>query len=134
MNDFGVLNNRKRALIALIHSLVFWGIAIHGFAATKAGIVHGAAAAGDSILIATYLLVASILAWLVSLSRCIREKIYFALCATSATFGLLRTTFGDASVPAAQYLRVIMLTSAVAVGTLILRAYSRPATERALSE
>jgi hypothetical protein len=134
MNDFGVLNNRKRALIALIHSLVFWGIAIHGFAAPKAGIVHGAAAAGDSILIATYVLVASILAWLVSLSRCIREKIYFALCATSATFGLLRTTFGDASVPAAQYLRVIMLTSAVAVGTLILRAYSRPATERALSE
>jgi len=35
MNDFGVLNNRRRALIALIHSLVFLGIAMHGFASPR---------------------------------------------------------------------------------------------------
>ena len=39
MNDFGVLTNRKRALIALIHSLVFLGIAMHGFASPKAGVL-----------------------------------------------------------------------------------------------
>ena len=134
MNDFGVLNSRKRALIALIHSLVFWGIAMHGFASAKAGITHGSAATGDYILIAIYVVVTSILSWLVSVSRCIREKTYFALCATSATFGLLRTTFGDIAMPAAQYLRVIMLTSAVTVGVLILRSFARPVPERALPE
>lgn len=134
MNDFGVLNSRKRALIALIHSLVFWGIAMHGFASAKAGITHGSAATGDYILIAIYVVVASILAWLVTISRCVRERIYFALCATSATFGLLRTTLGDATIPAAQYLRVIMLTSAVTVGVLILRSFARPDPERVLPE
>ena len=38
MNDFGVLTNRKRAVIALIHSVVFLGIAMHGFASPKSGI------------------------------------------------------------------------------------------------
>ena len=134
MNDFGVLNSRKRALIALLHSVAFWGIAIHGFASAKAGITHGSTATGDYILAAIYVVVASILSWLVTVSRCARERIYFALCATSATFGLLRTTFGDVTMPAAQYLRVIMLTSAVTVGVLILRSFARPVPERALPE
>ena len=134
MNDFGVLNNRKRALIALIHSFVFLGIAIHGFLSPKAGILGGKGATGDFVLIVIYLVVASILAWLVSISRGIRERLYFALCACSATFGLVRTTFGDATIPAAQYLRVIMLSSAVAVGILIVRSFSRPLSESALSE
>jgi len=134
MNDFGVLNSRKRALIALIHSLVFWGIAVHGFASPKAGILHGSGVTGDFILIAIYLVVASILAWLVSLSRCLWERVYFALCASSATFGLLRTIFGDGTLPAAQYLRVVMLSSAVAVGVLIVRVLSRPVSESVLPE
>lgn len=134
MNEFGVLNNRKRALIALIHSVVFLGVAMHGFLSPKTGILHGSAAMGDFVLIAIYLVVASILGWLVSLSRCAWERIYFALCASSATFGLVRTTFGDAAVPPAQYLRVTLLSSAVAVGVLILRSFSRPVAERVLSE
>jgi len=134
MNDFGVLNSRKRALIALIHSVVFLGIAAHGFLSPKIGILRGPGLAGDFILIGIYLIVASILAWLVSLSRCAKERIYFALCASSATFGLLRTIFGDASIPAAQYLRVIMLSSAVAVGMLIVRSLPRPVPEHALGE
>jgi len=133
MNDFGVLNNRKRALIALIHSFVFLGVAIHGFVSPKFGILRGTGVVADFVLIGIYLLVASILIWLVSLSRCLRERAYFAMCATSATFGLLRTFFGDASIPVAQYMRVIMLSSAVSVGILILRTFSRPVTEQ-LSE
>ena len=135
MNDFWVLNTRKRALIALIHSLVFLGIAIHGFASPKAGVLlRGSGGTGDFILIGIYLTVASILAWLVSLARCARERMYFVLCTGSATFGLLRTIFGDASLPAAQYMRVILLSSAVVVGSLILRSFSVPPTENVLSD
>ena len=60
-------------------------------------------------------------------ARLRESALYFALCASSATFGLLRTIFGDAALPAAQYLRVVMLTSAVVVGILIFRSFSRPA-------
>jgi len=134
MNDYGVLNNRKRALIALIHSVVFLGIASHGFLSPKMGILRGSGATGDFILIGIYLVVASILAWLVSLSRCLRERAYFVLCTSSATFGLLRAIFGDGTIPAAQYLRVIMLSSAVAVGILIVRSFSRPVPEQVLPE
>jgi hypothetical protein len=135
MNDFGVLNNRNRALIALIHSFVFLGIATRGFASPKAGVLHsGYGTTGDFVLIAIYLVVASILAWLVVISRCARERLYFALCASSATFGLLRTIFGDAAIPVAQYLRVAMLSSAVIVGVLILRSFSRAVSERAVPE
>ena len=134
MNDFGVLNNRKRALIALIHSFVFLGVAGHGFLSPKVGILRGPIPIGDIVLIAIYMIVASVLAWLVSISRCARERIYFALCTGSATFGLLRTILGDPAIPAAQYLRVILLSSAVVVGTVILRSFSRSTPEQALSE
>jgi hypothetical protein len=127
MNDFGVLTNRKRAVIALVHSIVFLGIASHGFVSPKAGILHRSGTAGDFILIAIYLIVASILVWLVSISRGLVERAYFALCATSAISGLLRTVFGDRGVPPVQYLRVLMLGSAVGIGILIVRSYSRTA-------
>jgi hypothetical protein len=55
------------------------------------------------------------------------------LCASSATFGLVRATFGDRAVPAAQYLRVTMLTSAVLVGIWIFRSFPRTGAESALS-
>ncbi len=135
MNDFGILTNRKRALIALIHSLVFLGIAMRGFLSPKAGILlPGFVATADLVLIAIYLTVTSILAWLVSIARCTKERVYFVLCACSATFGLLRTVFGDTTLPIAQYMRVIMLTSAVLVGTWIFRSFSSPVTENVLSE
>jgi hypothetical protein len=125
MNDFGILNNRKRALIALPHSLVFLGIALHGFASPKSGVLlRGLGDTSDIVLCVIYFTVASILVWLVTLARCAKERVYFALCASSATFGLLRTLFGDAALPAAQYLRVAMLTSAVIVGTWIYRSFS----------
>jgi len=135
MNEFAVLTNRKRSLIALVHSVVFLGIALHGFVSPKAALmVHGPGAAVGITLIAIYLTVASILSWLVSISRCAKERLYFALCASSATFGLLRTIFGDLNLPAAQYLRVAMLTSAVAVGAWILRSITRPVPENVLPD
>ena len=135
MNDFGVLTNRKRALIALAHSFVFLGIAMHGFASPKTGIlVHHFGVTADTILVMIYLPVASILAWLVSISRCTKERLYFALCASSATFGLLRTVLGDAALPAAQYLRVLMLTFAVVTGGWIFRSFSRTVPQDALPD
>jgi hypothetical protein len=128
MNEFGILNSRKRALIALIHSIVFLGIAMHGFASPKPGVlVRPLGATPDMLLIAIYVTVACILAWLVRVSRCAQERVYFALCAGSASFALLRTLFGDTALPAAQYLRVIMLTSAVGFGVWIFCSFSRPA-------
>jgi hypothetical protein len=135
MSEYAILTNRKRALIALAHSFVFLGIAIHGFVSPRSALVLRApGAVSGIILVAIYLIVASILAWLVSISRCAMERIYFALCTCSASFGLLRTIFGDAALPAAQYLRVIMLTSAVFVGAWILRSFSRAVPENVLSE
>jgi len=125
MKEFGVLTNRKRALIALLHSFVFLGIAIHGFVAPKCGVLQGSGRIGDFILMGIYLIVASILFWLVTLSRGVRERAYFLLCAGSATSGLLRTILGDPTIPAAQYLRVIFLSSAVGVGFLLIRSFSR---------
>ena len=134
MTEFAILTNRKRAVIALIHSVVFLGVALQGFASPKAGLVHGPAKTSDMILAAIYVVVTSILAWLVGISRGVRERLYFALCVCSASSGLLRTIFGDARLPTAQYLRVGMLISAVLVGTWIWRSFSRVAAEEILSE
>lgn len=129
--NFAILTNRKRALVALAHSLVFLGIASHGFVSPRpAAVLQGQGAILSVISIAIYFTVASILAWLVTFARCARERLYFALCAASATSGLLRTIFGDATLPAAQYVRVAMLTSAVIVGTWIFRSF--PRSEEAL--
>jgi hypothetical protein len=127
MSQFGVLTNRKRALIALVHSIVFLGIAVQGFVSHKSGILHGAGSRADYILIAIYLVVATILTWLVTISRGIVERVYFSLCVISASSGLVRTVIGDQMVPPAQYLRVLMLSSAVVVGIFIVRAHSRRA-------
>jgi hypothetical protein len=135
MNDFAILTNRKRSLIALAHSVVFFGIALHGFASPRAAVsLHGAGAVSGVLLLLIYLTVASILAWLAIISRCLAERVYFAFCASSTTFGLLRTLFGDAALPAAQYLRVLMLTCAVLLGTWIFRSFSRPVTEEIVSD
>ena len=130
MTEYAVLTNRKRAVIALAHSLVFLGIALHGFVSPRSALIlRGPGAVSGMILAAIYIVVAAVLAWLVAISRCAIERLYFALCASSATFGLLRTMFGDITLPAAQYLRVVMLTSAVAVGAWILRFFSRSVAE-----
>lgn len=133
MPDFAILNTRKRLLIALIHSVVFWGIAVHGFSDSKSGLM-ASFTRGDALRAGIYFTVAAVLLWLVSISSCVRERLYFALCAGSATLGLLRVTLGDAALPAAQYLRVGLLTTAVLLGAGLLRAASTSRTQSAVTE
>jgi len=135
MNRFAILTNRKRALIALAHSVVFFGIALHGFVSPRTAIsLRGASAVTGVSLLLIYLTVASVLAWLVVISQCAAERTYFAFCASSASCGLLRTLFGDVELPAAQYVRVLMLTCAVVLGSWIFRSFSRTPAEEAIPD
>ncbi len=125
MDAFAILTNRKRALIALIHSVVFFLIALHGFASPRTAIVlHGDGAVAGVMMLAIYSIVTTVLLWLVTVSGCAIEKIYFAFCVSSASSGLLRIIFGDTALPAAQYMRVLMLTCAVITGVRIYRSFS----------
>jgi Sec-independent protein secretion pathway component TatC len=134
MNDLAILTTRKRAVIALVHSVIFFGVALEGFFSPKNGILRGFAPTFDYLLAMIYMTVAAVLAWLVGNSKCARERIYFALCTASAAFGLMRTLFGDANVPAAQPLRPIMLMLAIIVCTGIMRSFPVVATESVVSE
>lgn len=124
MNDFAILTTRKRALIALAHSIVFLGIALRGFASPRQALSHGPGLALGGALLLIYLIVGTILGWLTGIAQCTKEQAYFAFCTGSATFGSLRTLFGDTALPVAQYLRVAMLVCAVFTGLWILRSFS----------
>jgi|SRR5271165_137616 len=129
MHEFTILSNRKRAIVALVHSVVFLLIATRQMVAAvpAAGVWDlSAVPTGTWALSAIYLVVSSILLWLLAISRGWMEKSYFGLCAVSATSGLVRTLAGDARFHAGLYIRVIMLTSAVFVGLVIVRLHSEP--------
>ena len=102
MEDFYILTNRKRALIALAHSIVFLAIAVRGFASPRQPLGQGSGLVPGAVLLVIYLTVGSILAWLTRLARCAKERTYFVLCTCSAAFGFLRTLFGDAALPAGR--------------------------------
>ncbi|MGA2966266.1 MAG: hypothetical protein ABSD64_08640 [Terriglobales bacterium] len=128
MGGFSILTNRKRAVVALVHSVVFLLIALRQMIAARpaAGIwLPSTVSRGTWILCGIFVIVSSILLWLLLISRGWMEKFYFAFCTVSATSGLLRTVAGDQAFHAGLYIRVIMLVSAVVVGLLIVRAHSR---------
>ena len=128
MGGFSILTNRKRAVLALVHSVVFLLIAVRQMVAANpaAGIwVPSSVSRGTWILCGIFAVVSVILLWLFVISRGWMEKIYFALCTISATSGLLRTAAGDQAFHAGIYIRVVMLVSAVVVGLLIVRMHSR---------
>ncbi|MGA3092162.1 MAG: hypothetical protein ABSD75_26435 [Terriglobales bacterium] len=128
MGEFSILTNRKRAIVALVHSLVFLLVAVRQMVAANAaaGIwVPSAVPTGTWVLCGIFTIVSSILLWLLVISRAWMEKFYFALCTVSATSGLLRTAFGDQTFHAGLYLRVVMLVSAVLLGLLIVRTHSK---------
>jgi hypothetical protein len=127
MDTFSILTNRKRAIVALVHSFVFLLIAVRQMmvANPAAGIWADAVPTGTWILCGIFTIVSSILLWLLLISRGRMEKIYFGLCTVSATSGLLRTTFGDQAFHAGLYIRVVMLVSAVLVGLLVVKTHSR---------
>jgi len=128
MNRFRILNSRKRAIIALVHSVAFgllasYQLLVNYHPAPLVGALPGHVA-GAAILTSIYFTVSTILFLLVLASRDPIEKLYFAFCATSAGVGLLRILFGDPTTYAGNFLRVFMLGCAVLTGTLVLRLHS----------
>jgi len=127
MGEFAILTNRKRAIVALVHSVIFLLIAARQMqvSAPAAGIwIPSAVTSGTWALCSIYCVVSGILAWLFTISRAWVERIYFGLCTVSATSGLLRTVVGDHAFHAGLYIRVIMLSTAVFVGIAIVRTHS----------
>ena len=127
MAGFSILTNRKRAIVALVHSVVFLLIAVRQMVAATpaAGVwVPSTVRPGTWILCGIFAIVSSILLWLFVISHGWMEKMYFAFCTISATSGLLRTAAGDQAFHAGIYIRVVMLVSAVLLGWLIVRRHS----------
>jgi hypothetical protein len=127
MGEFAILTNRKRAIVALVHSVIFLLIAARQMqvSAPAAGIwIPSAVTSGTWVLCAIYVIVSAILTWLFTISRGWIEKVYFGLCTVSAASGLLRTVAGDHAFHVGLYIRVVMLSTAVFVGMAILRTHS----------
>src|ERR1022692_4264950 len=134
MGGFSILTNRKRAIVALVHSVVFLLIAVRQMVAAQpsTGIwVASTVSRGTWILCGIFVIVSAILFWLLVISSGWMEKFYFGFCTISATSGLLRTAAGDQTFHAGLYIRVVMLVSAVLVGLLIVRMHSRVQSEYA---
>ncbi len=137
MSGFSILTNRKRAVVALVHSVVFLLIAVRQMVAANPvdGIwVASTVSRGTWILCGIFAIVSSILLWLLIISRGWMEKFYFAFCTVSATSGLVRTAAGDQAFHAGLYIRVIMLVSAVLVGLVIVRMHSRSRVQAEYAE
>ncbi len=128
VDTYVILTNRKRAFIALIHSVVFLLIAtksvIRPASVGPIYLLQGSEFKTSIVFISIYVIVTAILFQLARMSRKI-ERLYFGLCATSAGFGLLRYSLGDPNIHIAVYVRVLALLVAVGVGTLIWAGHPR---------
>jgi hypothetical protein len=126
MSSFTILNSRKRAIIALIHTIVFLCVAALQTALSHASAfsLHGNKVVGGIVLLAIYTIVTTVLLVLLRMAGHATERLYFALCATSAAFGLLRVLLGDPALHACV-LRMFLLSGATVVGLIILRTHSR---------
>jgi hypothetical protein len=123
MRRYVILSNRKRVVIALVHTVAFLLLAVYtGTLLVRP--LHGGSPASGWIIAGVYVGIATALLVLAAISGNAIERIYFGLCTTSAGFGLARQILGDAGIPAAVYVRVAMLACAVAMGMVILREYS----------
>src|ERR1019366_7244521 len=125
MESFAIITNRKRAIIALVHSVFFLGVAGLQLAISHAEAfsIHREKIAGSIILLAIYVIVTTVLLVLLRFSHCAKEKLYFAFCAAGAAFGLVRILLGD-PVLHANVARVLLLFCAVLTGAVILRNHS----------
>lgn len=133
MDRFAIITNRKRAIIALVHSVFFMGVAGVQLAISHAAAfsIHGEKKVSGIALLAIYVVVTTVLIILLWVSHCAKEKLYFAFCAAGAGFGLLRILLGD-PVLHANILRVLLLGCAVLTGIIILRKHSsQPVPEEA---
>jgi len=127
MKSFAILNSRKRAIIALVHTVIFLCVAAlqTAFSHAKSVSLHGDKVVGGIVLLTIYTVVTTVLLILLKIASHASERLYFALCATSAALGLLRILLGD-PVLHAGVLRVCLLSAAVVVGVMILRAHAEP--------
>jgi len=125
MDRFAIITNRKRAIIALVHSVFFMGVAGVQLAISHAAAfpIHGQKRLGGIVLLGIYVIVTTVLVILWWVSDCAKEKLYFAFCAAGAAFGLIRILLGD-PVLHANVLRLLLLGCAVLTGTIILRKHS----------
>lgn len=133
MRTFRILNSRKRAIIALVHSFAFGLLAFYQlivnyhpaplFSTTTA---HLGAPLALTII---YSIVSIVLFSLVAASRGALEKLYFAFCGTSAGVGLLRIVAGDPTHYTGNFIRVFMLGCAVLTGVFILHMHSEISPE-----
>jgi hypothetical protein len=126
MHRYVILTTRKRAIVALVHSVAFLLIALYGVISVVRPLGPESPAPAW-ILAGVYVAVSSALAVLAAIAGNWRERLYFAFCATSATFGLLRQILGDPPMHFAVYVRVALLSCAVVTGLGIVRKLSRPA-------
>ena len=122
MHRYVILTTRKRAIVALVHSVAFLLIALYGAISVvrPLGTVSPASA---WTLAGVYVAVSSALAVVTAMAGDWRERLYFAFCATSAAFGLLRQILGDPPMHFAVYVRIAMLSCAVVTGLAIVRAH-----------
>jgi hypothetical protein len=124
MDKFTILTNRKRAIIALIHSIAFLVLAFVTSLRTVSPLSLHLHPKEGLALLGMYGIVTSVLVVLLAISACLRERLYFALCSTSAGTALVRTIIGDRAMHGAQYLRVVALMLAVVIGTAIVKSYA----------
>jgi hypothetical protein len=130
MHRYVILTNRKRAIVALVHSVAFLGIALYGMVSVVRPLGTASPASAWTV-VGVYVAVSFALAALAAISGNWRERLYFAFCATSAAFGLLRQILGDPPMHFAVYLRIALLSCAVLTGLGIVRAHRERAAEAA---
>src|ERR1039458_4308896 len=105
MPRYVILTNRKRAIVALVHSVAFLGIAFYGVISVVRPL--GAASPASAWTVAgVYVVVTSALAVLAAISGNWCERLSFAVCPPSATFALLRQILGDPPMHCAVYVRI----------------------------
>lgn len=121
MPGFVILTNRKRVIVALVHTVVFLGLAVYTAFVTVRPL-EAASPASAWVMAGVYLLVSAALLALTTVSGAAFERLYFGLCTASAVLGLGRQIAGDLRLHAAGPARVLLLACAVLTGMALLRA------------
>jgi len=122
MRRYVILTSRKRVIIALVHTVAFLLLAVYtGLLLVRP--LHAGSPLSGWMIAGVYVAVTGVLFVLAAVSGNAIERIYFGLCTTSAGFGLARQILGDAGIPAAGYIRVLLLACAVVMSVVMLRGY-----------
>ena len=80
MHSFSILNSRKRAIIALVHTVIFLCVAALQTALSHANAfsLHGDKVVGGIVLLAIYTIVTTVLLILLKMASHASERLYFA--------------------------------------------------------